>query len=165
LDSEVNHLIGVDEDDGLMGESESRVGDSGPARRNDARGNLLKTGTIAAGSKLEDLSPKEYQEVTDFIQRYGALEYALFDKLMEEATHDADGNLFVEVDDETFVTMEDFEKMGDKTGDDGTGRPKVSRGQQRGNNIDHDFDFVMDTMGIKGSEKRIEYYQTSNGCQ
>jgi hypothetical protein len=176
-ESEVNDQMGVDGEDGLMAETESFFGDRGGAHRNDSRGNQVKTGTIAAGSKLEDLNPEEYQEVSDFIQLYNALAYipdkeeyywneidyendtmakkeALFDKLMDEATHDADGNLFVEVDDETFAMMKDFEEKGDeKKDDDRTGQPINGRSQQLGDDIYRDFEFVMDAMGIKSNDK------------
>jgi hypothetical protein len=178
LENEFHHLMGVDQDDRLMEETESILGDDGGARRNDGRrrGNQFKTGSIEAGSKLDDLNPTEYQEVIDFTESYRALAYlpdeeeyywneidyendsmdkkeAMFDKLMEQATHDADGNLVVEVDDETFAMMEKFEKQRDEKEDDGTGRQNNRQGQQRGHDSERDFEFVMETMGYKASDK------------
>ncbi|KAG7346260.1 RNA recognition motif containing protein [Nitzschia inconspicua] len=180
LESESDEILGYSEDELYMEESDSGRMRGETGSRSISRNNQhqqKKTGTIAEGSKLEDLNVKEYEEVMDFVQMYQALAYmpdteeyywnesdyenlstvkkeAMFDKLKKEATHDADGNLVIEVDDETYNLMESFaedEGNSERTSesDEKQNQPERSRGKEN----DQEVQFVMDAMGIKTFDK------------
>jgi hypothetical protein len=167
-------------EDGMMIENDfiamnanRRSGSSGRESRSE------KTGTIEQGSKLEDLNPKEYEEVMDFIQMYHSLEYLpdkeeyywnesdyeddllakrneLFDKLEAEATRDADGNLVVDVDEETFAMICKFDGDDENISQEKEGQnvpEKDTPDQRQAGPYEEDVEFVMDMMGIKGSNK------------
>lgn len=171
LEGEMEELIGFG-NDGFFSEDMDLAGRSGGGGRNRQPKEEAKTGTMAAGSNLEDLNSKEYEEVMEFIQIYQALAYmpdteeyywnesdyenissaekdAMFQKLKEEATHDADGNLVVEVDDETYNMMQSYAVDEDKG--DGKEDTKQSQDRPRGrdNDFNQDVEFIMDTMRIK----------------
>jgi hypothetical protein len=86
---------------------------------------------------------------------YDSVDYAkkeaMFDKLKQEATRDADGNLVVEVDDETFAAMESWKADDDRISSGGDNN-KASK-QRQPNPQDQGIEFIMDAMGIKGSDK------------
>jgi hypothetical protein len=174
LENEVDQLLGFDDEELFLDPSGGMRSSNTASKRDQPQ---RKTGSIAEGSKLEDLNPAEYAEVMDFIQIYEALghmpdkeEYywneidyenvssakkdAMFDKLKEEATHDPDGKLVVEVDDDTYSMMEsmavDEEDKGDKSEMSNDQAPEQ---RNRRNVNDQDVEFVMDKMGIKGWDK------------
>ncbi|CAJ1942586.1 unnamed protein product [Cylindrotheca closterium] len=130
-----------------------------------------KSGSIAKGSALEELSPKENKEVMDFINMYHALgntadvekyywdevdydqtdeakKHAKFEELMAEATRDADGNLVVEVEDDVFAMFDEV-KDEPKKEDDRQQRPRGGFGDPAN---DPNFQFVMERLGIEFSK-------------
>jgi hypothetical protein len=133
-----------------------------------------KTGTIEQGSQFDDLNPNDRKEISDFIQMYQALEFAedkeeyywkerdyedkmlakkteTWDRLRGEATTDPDGNLAVQVDDETFAMFEAVEDD-DKKDDDEDAKSKALSEQDQGQGRqqrDDEILFIMDEMGYK----------------
>lgn len=128
-----------------------------------------KTGTIDKGSKVEDLSPEDYQEILEFAMMYESLEHSgekeayywkeadyditdtkkrqqLFEKLKAEATTDADGILVAEVDDETFAMFEGTESKPDES-------PPSNERQPQQQPFNAPPEFIMDVLGVKGFEK------------
>lgn len=150
----------------------SRSGTTSPSAKR-------KTGTIEDGSKLEDLNPEDHADVMKFIKMYQSLatkedieEYywnesdyeaaaaaraaekqrETFDRLKSEATRDADGNFVVEVDDETFAMFEDASADVVEAQQLAIARSGNQR-QERKDQDDFGFEFVIDSMGIKGSDE------------
>mmetsp|Transcript_34072 Transcript_34072/g.80199 ORF Transcript_34072/g.80199 Transcript_34072/m.80199 type:complete len:815 (-) Transcript_34072:123-2567(-) len=169
LESEEDQVMGYDNDGNMVMMEED---DGYPmGRQQQPKKAKPKTGTIDAGSKLEDLRPEDYREVTEFLKVYHTLEHladdekyywneidyedrenakkhALFDKLQAEATRDADGNLVVEVDDETFAMFDD--ETDSNKSDKNRDKPKQKDQKFQFNSPP---EFVMDALGVKGFEK------------
>jgi len=161
--SEIDELMGydnegIDEDEYSM----QRGGQQQPSTKE------KKTGTIDKGSNPNDLCPEDYQEITEFATFYKSLEHSqekedyywneydydttdaakkqkMFEKLRADAMTDADGNLFTEVDDETFAMFED---AGNHEESSNGGNPRQKQ------QFNAPPDFMMDTLGVKGFEKQ-----------
>lgn len=165
--NEVDELMGYD-NDGIMDDMEDRQQQQTKAQK--------KTGTIDTGSKLEDLCPEDYNEIMEFAKMYGSLEisrekedyywnefaydatdmkkkHKMMEQLRGEATTDADGNLVVEVDDETYAMFDDAETQDESSAsNDRKGRqPRQQQQQQQPFNASPEF--LMDILGVKGFEK------------
>eukprot|EP00980_Cylindrotheca_fusiformis_P028185 scaffold22586_cov138-Cylindrotheca_fusiformis.AAC.5 len=126
-----------------------------------------KSGTIAKNSPMEELNAADYKAVMDFFDAYQEIanmaddepyywkevdydesgetkRLQMLEKLKEDATKDADGNLVVEVEDDVFDMFEAAEEKADEKPEN---RPRRQGGF---GNIDDDpnFKFVMENMGI-----------------
>jgi len=164
--SEVDELMGYDNDGMDEDDDSMRGGQQQPPKQAKA-----KTGTIDNGSKLEDLCPEDYNEITEFAKLYQSLEHAqekedyywneidydatdnkkkqkMFEKLKAVATTDADGNLVAEVDDETFAMFDGAENHDDSKGND-KGGPR----QQQQQPFNAPPEFIMDILGVQGFNK------------
>jgi hypothetical protein len=126
-----------------------------------------KIGTIAENSPMDQLSPQEAAKVKSFLQQYKQIasgedeelyywnenqydagddgKQGILEKLAAEATTDADGNLTVEVDDDTFAMFEGVKEDTDKQGE----KPAPKEQEKRRSFNDDDDLFAMDAMGIK----------------
>jgi len=171
LASEEDQIMGYGNDGNMLMEEEDYAMRGGQQQKQAKQ----KTGTIEKGSKLEDLCPEDLQEVTEFFRMYQSFEHiqdkeeyywnetdydatdrkkkqAMFAKLMTEATRDADGNLVAEVDDETFAMFDDSKDRNDSANGKDDSNPRQPQQQQR-MAFNAPPDFIMDMLGIKGSEK------------
>ena len=169
LESEEDQVMGYDNDGNMMMDDE----DYATQGRQQQKKAKKKTGTIDNGSNMEDLCPEDNQEITDFLRVYHSLEHmedkedyywneidyegrkdakkqALFDKLKADATHNADGNLVVEVDDETFAMFDGADTSNAYSKGQRNNKPKQQE-QMRFNNGPPEF--IMDTLGVKGLDK------------
>lgn len=130
-----------------------------------------KTGTVSGSGPMEQLTPLEKQKIDDFLQDYQLLinsdqeeqyywnerDYDIsedvkraevFERLQAEATRDADGNLVVEVDDETFALFDGISE------ESAQGERRNDQNRQPGSPADDPvFQFVTEAMGVQGADK------------
>lgn len=168
-------LPGIDEEMELLEMEQMNMDPVDPVsfpgnKQND--GPTQKTGTIKDNSPFDQLNDAEANLVKDFLRDYQTLinsereekfywsesDYdlllqqeraALFAKLRSEATQDDDGNLVVEVDDETFAMFEGMKQEEEDTTKEPETKPQQ---QQRGPNSSFEdpvFQFVAESMGMK----------------
>jgi len=132
-----------------------------------------RRGTMVNNSPVEELSPEEREKLDDFLHDYNILinteeeekyywaesEYdasgeakraEVFERLYAEATRDVEGNLVVEVDDETYAMFDGVSP--EEAAKDNT-KPSERRPQGMSPADDPVFQFVVEAMGIEGLDK------------